>query len=75
VTAQRVAAHRLTLDRIPAPYGHPGADDALARDVAAAAARPPGRCASGSLAAHRRETGAVRTVPGRGSYVNERGYW
>ena len=28
VTAQRVAAHRLTFDRIPAPYGDPAADDA-----------------------------------------------
>jgi len=37
VTAQRVAAHRLTFDRIPARYGDPAADDALARDVAAAA--------------------------------------
>ena len=37
VTAQRVAAHRLTFDRVTAPYGDPAADDALARDVAAAA--------------------------------------
>jgi methyltransferase (TIGR00027 family) len=42
VTAQRVAAHRLTFDRIPAPYGEPAADDALARDVAAAAEAGPG---------------------------------
>ncbi len=42
VTAQRVAAHRLTFDRIPARYGDPAADDALARDVAAAAVGPPG---------------------------------
>jgi len=42
VTAQRVAAHRLTFDRIPAPYGDPGADDALAGDVAAAASAAPG---------------------------------
>jgi methyltransferase (TIGR00027 family) len=42
VTAQRVAAHRLTFDRIPAPYGDPAADDALARDVAAAAGAAPG---------------------------------
>jgi methyltransferase (TIGR00027 family) len=34
VTAQRVAAHRLTLDRVPAPYGDPAADERLARDVA-----------------------------------------
>ena len=42
VTAQRVAAHRLTFDRVPAPYGDPAADDALARDVAAAAEVEPG---------------------------------
>ena len=34
VTAQRVAAHRLTFDREPAPYGDPAADEGLARDVA-----------------------------------------
>jgi methyltransferase (TIGR00027 family) len=42
VTAQRVAAHRLTFDRIPAPYGDPAADIALARDVAAVTAVEPG---------------------------------
>jgi len=42
VTAQRVAAHRLTFDRIPAPYGDPAADEALARDVTAAAGVAPG---------------------------------
>jgi methyltransferase (TIGR00027 family) len=42
VTAQRVAAHRLTFDRIAAPYGDPAADIALARDVAAAASVAPG---------------------------------
>jgi methyltransferase (TIGR00027 family) len=42
VTAQRVAAHRLTFDRVPAPYGDPAADEALARDVAVAAAAEPG---------------------------------
>ena len=42
VTAQRVAAHRLTFDRIPAPYGDPAADEALARDAAAAAGVAPG---------------------------------
>lgn len=42
MTAQRVAAHRLTFDRLPAPYGDPPADDALARDVAAAAKVRPG---------------------------------
>jgi methyltransferase (TIGR00027 family) len=42
VTAQRVAAQRLTFDRVPAPYGDPAADDALARDVAAAVSTEPG---------------------------------
>jgi methyltransferase (TIGR00027 family) len=34
VTAQRVAAHRLTFERVPASYGDPHADEQLARDVA-----------------------------------------
>jgi methyltransferase (TIGR00027 family) len=42
VTAQRVAAHRLTFDRVTAPYGDPAADTALARDVAAATNVRPG---------------------------------
>jgi methyltransferase (TIGR00027 family) len=42
VTAQRVAAHRLTFDRVTAPYGDPAADTALARDVAAATNVQPG---------------------------------
>jgi methyltransferase (TIGR00027 family) len=42
VTAQRVAAHRLTFDRVTAPYGDPAADTALARDVAAATSVQPG---------------------------------
>jgi methyltransferase (TIGR00027 family) len=33
-TAQRVAAHRLAFERVPAPYGDPDADERLARDVA-----------------------------------------
>jgi methyltransferase (TIGR00027 family) len=33
-TARRVAAHRLTFERVPAPYGDPEADERLARDVA-----------------------------------------
>ena len=37
VTARRVAAYRLGFERVPAPYGDPGADDALARDVAGSA--------------------------------------
>lgn len=37
VTAQRVAAYRLGLDRLPAPSGDAAADERLARDVAAGA--------------------------------------
>jgi methyltransferase (TIGR00027 family) len=37
VTAQRVAAQRLSFDRVPVSYGNPGGDDELARDVAAGA--------------------------------------
>jgi len=33
-TARRVAAHRLTFERVPAPYGDAAADDLLAGDVA-----------------------------------------
>jgi methyltransferase (TIGR00027 family) len=32
-TAQRVAAQRLTFERVPADYGNPAADELLARDV------------------------------------------
>lgn len=43
MTAQRVAAHRLTFDRVPAPWGDPEADECLARDVAGAVhVRPDG---------------------------------
>jgi methyltransferase (TIGR00027 family) len=34
-TAQRVAAYRLSFDRLGAPFGDPAADERLARDVAA----------------------------------------
>jgi len=34
ITAQRVAAHRLTFEREPAAYGDPEAEERLARDVA-----------------------------------------
>ena len=34
LTAQRVAAYRLTFERLAVPYGEPAADEALARDVA-----------------------------------------
>jgi methyltransferase (TIGR00027 family) len=43
VTAKRVAAHRLTYDRIPWQHGDPAADDALAADIAAGAEVPEGR--------------------------------
>lgn len=36
ITAQRVAAHRLGFDRVPAPYGNPDGDERLALDVAGA---------------------------------------
>jgi methyltransferase (TIGR00027 family) len=42
-TARRVAAHRLGFSRIPADYGDPGADHALAVDVAAGRAAPANR--------------------------------
>ena len=38
ITAQKVALQRLTFERVPAPYGDPGADIALARDVASGSA-------------------------------------
>lgn len=47
-TARRVAAHRLTFERVPAPYGDPSADDGLAADVAGVTAVAPG----GSMAAY-----------------------
>src|SRR5580693_3270381 len=42
-TARRVAAHRLGFSRVPAAYGVPGADDALAADVAAGRVAPASR--------------------------------
>src|SRR6185312_7120359 len=42
-TARRVAAHRLDFSRIPADYGDPAADHALAVDVAAGRQAPAGR--------------------------------
>src|SRR5580658_9931705 len=42
ITAQRVAAYRLGFTRVPAPYGDPAADEALAADVAAGE-QPSGR--------------------------------
>jgi methyltransferase (TIGR00027 family) len=42
-TARSVAAHRLEYERVPAPYGDPAADEALARDVADGTASRPGR--------------------------------
>jgi methyltransferase (TIGR00027 family) len=40
-TAQRVAAQRLTFQRLAAPFGDPSADDRLARDVAGEIDGPP----------------------------------
>lgn len=34
-TARRVAAQRLSFDRVPAPYGDPSADERLSRDISA----------------------------------------
>ena len=42
-TARRVAAHRLDFTRVAVDYGDPGADDALATDVAAGHQAPAGR--------------------------------
>src|SRR5690348_3972031 len=42
-TARRVAAHRLDFTRIPADYGDPAADHALAVDVAAGRQAPASR--------------------------------
>jgi methyltransferase (TIGR00027 family) len=43
LTARRVAARRLGFSRVPAPHGDPGADEALAADVAAGQPPPSGR--------------------------------
>ena len=43
VTARRVAAHRLGFSRVPAAYGAPDADQALAADVAAGLVAPENR--------------------------------
>ena len=43
VTARRVAAHRLGFSRVPAAYGVPAADEALAADVAAGQVAPANR--------------------------------
>ncbi|MGH3185906.1 MAG: class I SAM-dependent methyltransferase [Streptosporangiaceae bacterium] len=43
ITAQRVAAHRLGFTRVPAPYGDPAADEALAADVTGGQQGPEGR--------------------------------
>jgi len=42
-TARRVAAHRLTFDRVAAGYGDPAADEALAVDVVDGLTAPAGR--------------------------------
>ena len=43
ITARRVAAHRLGFTRVPAAYGDPAADEALAADVAAGREVPASR--------------------------------
>jgi O-methyltransferase involved in polyketide biosynthesis len=43
ITAQRVAAYRLGSTRVPAQYGDPAADEALAADVAVGPERPDGQ--------------------------------
>jgi methyltransferase (TIGR00027 family) len=50
-TAQRVAAQRLTFDRVSAPWGNPAADERLARDVAGSSTRTPRGPMSAYLAA------------------------
>src|SRR5580704_5475878 len=52
-TARRVAAYRLGFTRVPAPYGDPAADEALAADVAVGEQPSPGRM-SDHLAARTR---------------------
>jgi methyltransferase (TIGR00027 family) len=66
VTAQRVAAHRLTFGRATVPYGDAGADEALARDVAAAAGAQPGPMREYLRARTRFFDGVVTTALGRG---------
>ena len=43
ITARRVAAYRLGFARVPAPYGDPAADEALAADIADGREPPAGR--------------------------------
>jgi methyltransferase (TIGR00027 family) len=43
ITARRVVAYRLEFSRVPAPYGDPAADEALAADVAAGQQAGTGR--------------------------------
>jgi methyltransferase (TIGR00027 family) len=42
LTAQRVAAYRVTFERVPAPFGDPEADERLSRDLAQSAEVDPG---------------------------------
>src|ERR1700733_8055969 len=42
VTAQRVAAYRVTFERVPAPFGDPESDERLSRDLAQSAEGDPG---------------------------------
>ena len=57
-TARRVAAHRLTFERVPAPYGDPAADEALSRDVA------------GPLTGHRPETRMSKYLAARTAFFD-----
>ncbi len=51
VTAQRVATHRLSFDRVPASYGDAAADERLSRDVAGESMSASGERMVGYLAA------------------------
>ena len=73
MTAQRVAAHRLTFDRVPAPYGEPAADDELARDVAAGVAVEPGPMRDYLRARTRFFDHVVTSAAGCGSAMKEYG--
>jgi methyltransferase (TIGR00027 family) len=50
-TARRVASYRLGYQRLETPFGNPGAEDSLMRDVAAGTAPPSGAVMSGYLEA------------------------
>jgi methyltransferase (TIGR00027 family) len=66
LTARRVAAHRLGFARVPAPYGDPAADEALAADVAAGQEHSGSRMRDYLAARTRFFDRAVVTALGRG---------